>query len=203
MLRIDAGVRTRTVEWISRNAPALDVVVSAGSWLELVTSPSFPTQVVVMDFELNEPLSIEGRLRTCRAAGARVLVLSSDDDAVRARSLRAGAAAHLGGDATARDVAEAVLGILPGRPVDPGGWRPPPLAVVPPPRPKLSPSEREALRLYAAGASTPEVAERMSVQFETAKTYLRRIRRKYLALGRPAGRRGELIRRAEEDGFLE
>ncbi|WKK70803.1 hypothetical protein Q0F99_13650 [Rathayibacter oskolensis] len=43
----------------------------------------------------------------------------------------------------------------------------------------------------------------MNVQFETAKTYLRRVRQKYVKIGRPASRRAELIRRAAEDGFLE
>lgn len=43
----------------------------------------------------------------------------------------------------------------------------------------------------------------MNVQFETAKTYLRRVRQKYVKVGRPAGRRADLIRRAAEDGFLE
>jgi DNA-directed RNA polymerase specialized sigma24 family protein len=53
------------------------------------------------------------------------------------------------------------------------------------------------------GLSTNEVAARMEVGYETAKTYLRRARDKYAKVGRPAGRRAELIRRAAEDGMLE
>ena len=51
--------------------------------------------------------------------------------------------------------------------------------------------------------STVEVAHRMDVGYETAKTYLRRVREKYARAGRPASRKSELIRRAAEDGFLE
>ena len=67
----------------------------------------------------------------------------------------------------------------------------------------LSPAEERALRLYAQGYSTIEVAERMDVGYETAKTYLRRVREKYARAGRPASRKSELIRRAAEDGLLE
>jgi len=67
----------------------------------------------------------------------------------------------------------------------------------------LSPAEERALRLYAQGYSTMEVAERMDVGYETAKTYLRRVREKYARAGRPASRKSELIRRAAEDGLLE
>jgi hypothetical protein len=43
----------------------------------------------------------------------------------------------------------------------------------------------------------------MNVQYETAKTYLRRVREKYAKVGRPASKKAELIRRAAEDGYLE
>jgi len=68
--------------------------------------------------------------------------------------------------------------------------------------PKLSAGELRALRLYAAGSTTADVAHEMGVGYETVKTYLRRARAKYTRLGRPAGRRAELVRRAAEDGIL-
>ena len=69
-------------------------------------------------------------------------------------------------------------------------------------RPKLSAGEVEALKLYVSGLSTTEVAERMNVRYETAKTYLRRVREKYAKAHRPASKKAELIRRAAEDGYL-
>ncbi|MDP3209757.1 MAG: DNA-binding response regulator, partial [Rhodoglobus sp.] len=40
-------------------------------------------------------------------------------------------------------------------------------------------------------------------QYETAKTYLRRVREKYSRAGRPASTKADLIRRAAEDGHLQ
>ena len=192
--------------WIAANAPDFDLVVSASTWMELVTSTVFPTQVVIMDFELSEPISIEARIRTCRAAGATVIVLSErEDDEVRDRCLRAGAARHLTKSQPMRDVMESARSAMEMRSNADSAtqWRPLPIGVAAQQRPRLSAGELEALRLYVGGASTPEVAAAMNVQFETAKTYLRRVRQKYATVGRPAGRRAELIRRAAEDGFLE
>ena len=62
--------------------------------------------------------------------------------------------------------------------------------------------EAQALSLYASGLSAVEVADRMDVQYETVKTFLRRVREKYAKVGRPASRKDELIRRAAEDGYL-
>ena len=69
-------------------------------------------------------------------------------------------------------------------------------------RPKLSASESEALVLYVQGNTTREVADILNVQYETAKTFLRRAREKYARAGRPASRRADLVRRAAEDGYL-
>ncbi len=85
----------------------------------------------------------------------------------------------------------------------PHPWRPLPVGAAPQTRPKLSHGEQEAFKLYVTGFSTTEVAARMNVQYETAKTYLRRVREKYAKVGRPASKKADLIRRAAEDGFLE
>jgi DNA-binding CsgD family transcriptional regulator len=69
-------------------------------------------------------------------------------------------------------------------------------------RPKLSAGEVDALKLYVAGYSTEQVAAQLNVQYETAKTYLRRVREKYAKVNRPAGKKADLIRRAAEDGYL-
>ncbi|NQX10900.1 response regulator transcription factor [Microbacteriaceae bacterium VKM Ac-2855] len=191
--------------WITTNATDFDLVVSAGTWMDLVTSTAFPTQLVIMDLQLREPISIEARIRTCRAAGATVIVLSAvDDDRDRERALRAGAAAYLVKSSPMREVldrARSVMGV--------GGtgdtttqWRPLPIGAPTLVRPKLSSGELEALRLYVAGATTGDVAVKMNVQYETVKTYLRRVREKYAKVGRPASKKSDLIRRAAEDGLL-
>ena len=190
--------------WIGANAPDFELVLSTNSWLQLVHSSNFPTDLVFLDFQLKESVSIEARVRTCRAAGAKVIVLSSvDTPEASERALAAGAVAFLSKTLPMREVmdaARAVMGVAP----DPGqrDWRPLPTGATTHVRPKLSAGEAEAFTLYASGLSTPEVAERMNVQYETAKTYLRRVREKYSKVDRPASKKTELIRRAAEDGFL-
>ena len=191
--------------WIASNAPDFDLVLSASTWLQLVHSENFPTDLVFIDFQLREPVSIEARVRTCRAAGAKVIVLSSlDTRESRERALAAGAAAFLSKSLPMREVmdsARAIMGLELG-PSYQRDWRPPPAGVTAQTRPKLSAGEVQAFTLYVSGLSTPEVAERMNVQYETAKTYLRRVREKYSKANRPASKKAELIRRAAEDGYL-
>ena len=191
--------------WIAANAPDFDLVLSASTWLQLVHSDKFPTDLVFLDFQLKEPVSIEARVRTCRAAGAKVIVLSSlDSRESRERALDAGASAFLSKTLSMREVMDAartVMGVRSDSTL-PRDWRPLPVGASTTVRPKLSPGEVEALKHYVTGASTAEVATAMNVQYETAKTYLRRVREKYVKANRPASKRAELIRRAAEDGYL-
>ncbi|CAN5469315.1 two-component system response regulator VraR [soil metagenome] len=191
--------------WISANAPDFDLVLSASTWLQLVHSDNFPTDLVFLDFQLKEAVSIEARVRTCRAAGAKVIVLSSlDSKETRDRALDAGVSAFLSKSLPMREVMDTARRIMG---VDTNtshqrDWRPLPVGAMNQSRPKLSAGESQALTLYVSGLSTAEVAERMHVQYETAKTYLRRVREKYSKANRPASKKAELIRRAAEDGYL-
>jgi DNA-binding NarL/FixJ family response regulator len=191
--------------WLRANAPEFEVALTATSWLQLVHSPSFPTDLVLIDVQLREAVSIEARVRTCRAAGAKVIVLTGlDTPDLRDRALRAGAAAFLGKSrplAEVLAVARDVMGLTGGRVVQ-RDWRPLPRAAEQVERPRLSLGEEAALRFYASGRSTSEVAAEMHVQFETAKTYLRRVREKYARVNRPASRKADLIQRATEDGYI-
>lgn len=192
--------------WISANAPDFDLVLSAHTWLQLVHSDNFPTELVFIDFQLKESVSIEARVRTCRAAGAKVIVLSSlDTREVRERALESGASAFISKAVPMREVMEtarAVMGVEAGEDLQ-KDWRPLPIGATHQSRPKLSHGEEEAFRLYVSGLSTTEVAQKMNVQYETAKTYLRRVREKYAKANRPASKKADLIRRAAEDGYLQ
>jgi DNA-binding NarL/FixJ family response regulator len=191
--------------WIFANAPDFDLVLSASTWLELVHSDNFPTDLVFIDFQLQETISIEARVRTCRAAGAKVIVISSlDTREARDRALAAGAAAFLVKTLPMREVMETarrIMGIDHGEELQ-KDWRPLPIGATNQSRPKLSHGEIDALKLYVSGLSTTDVADRMNVQYETAKTYLRRVREKYAKANRPASKKADLIRRAAEDGYL-
>lgn len=189
--------------WIREHEPLFDLVVAAPTWVELVHSAAFPTDLVLMDLNLSEKVSIEARVRTCRAAGAAVIVLTAlDTPEERERSLGAGALAFLSKAQPVRDVmatAKAVMGLTDAGTPQTERVAFTARAVT---KPKLSDGERMAFLLYVEGNSTVQVAAAMNVQFETAKTYLRRVRDKYGKVGRPTSTRADLVRRAAEDGYL-
>jgi len=67
---------------------------------------------------------------------------------------------------------------------------------------ELTPREREVLALYASGLALKQVAFQLGVERSTAKEHIDRVRRKYAKLGRPAGTKIDLLKRAMEDGIL-
>lgn len=191
--------------WFASNAPDFVVTVQETSWTRCLANPQFPARVVLMDYQLAEPVSIEARVLTCKAAGATVVVMSAlGGEELVDRIMGAGADAFFD-KSTSMAIVAARMRTLVG--MEPQGT--PSLggnsdtqhaeAVL---RPRLSAGEERALVLYSQGFATKEVAESMNVQFETAKTYLRRVREKYARAGRPASRRADLVRRAAEDGYL-
>lgn len=66
----------------------------------------------------------------------------------------------------------------------------------------LSAQEKRVLGLIANGVKDLSAASEMSISKHTLDGYLRRIRMKYAAIGRPAQTRIDLYRRAVEDGIL-
>ena len=202
----DHGLLVESIgSWFAEYAPEFDVVLQATSWSQCLASDQFPAQLVLMDYHLTEPVSIEARILTCRAAGAKVVVMSAFGGPVlRNRILGAGADGFFEKAESMNDVLSEVrrlfgirASVIPGRTAvtaRAGGG-----TVI---RPRLSQGEQTALILYSKGNSTKAVADEMNVQYETAKTYLRRVREKYARAGRPASKRAELVRRAAEDGYL-
>jgi DNA-binding NarL/FixJ family response regulator len=168
-------------------AADLDVVISATGWFELIRHPAFAPDVVVMDLQLQESISIETRVRTCLAAGALVVVVSAlETDEIRERSLAAGASAFVPKSSPADAVIDAVRAAWAstqesGAFVD---------------------AELETLRLYADGLSPVDIGLQLGVSFETVKHHLARIRDHYAESGRPTHSKQDLIRRAAEDGLV-
>ncbi|MET0725998.1 MAG: sigma factor-like helix-turn-helix DNA-binding protein [Leifsonia sp.] len=193
--------------WIGDNAPDFELALRANRWVDFVRDAAFPVDLVLMDFQLVEPVSVEARIRTCRAAGAKVIVISALDSVeARRRAAGAGALAYLSKSMPMHEVMSAVRSAL--RMPEPAASAAESLesddeSAQNLAKPTLSPGERQAFLLYVGGRSTAEVATAMDVGYETAKTYLRRVREKYQKAGRPASRKVELIRRAAEDGLLE
>lgn len=169
----------------------LQLLTAVERFAELTTHAGFPGDVVV----LAEPAgpALVAHARTVAAAGAAVVVVVDADAALVDELDQMGAE------------------VLPVASVDAAGER---ARVARTPRrtprgtdrterrPRLSPRERRALAYYVQGMTTVQVAQEMQISYETAKTFLRRVRAKYAAVERPAGKRSELIVRAEEDGIV-
>jgi two-component system uhpT operon response regulator UhpA len=66
----------------------------------------------------------------------------------------------------------------------------------------LSAREREVLSLYASGMSLKQVAYALNIKQSSAKEHIDRVRVKYAKLGREAGTKVDLFKRAVEDGII-
>lgn len=180
-----------------RDAIAADRSLTLGAvaprFTDLVVESGFPGDIVVLAEEPGRALFAHAQ--TAAAAGALVVVHADVDDDLREALAATGAtvvpltespsavaerigAAHHAHRRTSRQLPEVER------------------------RPRLSSGERRALAHYVQGLTTVQVAAEMGVGYETAKTFLRRVRAKYAALDRPASKRSQLINRAEEDGIL-
>ncbi|MCS5713775.1 response regulator transcription factor [Herbiconiux sp. CPCC 205716] len=195
--------------WLRQNAPELDVVAHSTGWVDMARHPAFPPDVVLMDLQLKEPISVEARIRICRSVGASVVVLSALDnpDNVR-RVLAAGAAAFVSKSQPADEllaVVRRVLGVRPGAGAvtEAVAWdeaaRPTRDAS---PGIRFSEHEEETLRLYASGHSPVEVAMILGTNIQIVKNALERVREQYASEGRQAERKQDLMLRAAEDGYL-
>jgi len=67
---------------------------------------------------------------------------------------------------------------------------------------KLSCRERQVLSLYVDGMQEQEVAAELRIAESTEEEHLKRIRRKYALVERPARTKLELYKRAIEDGII-
>jgi DNA-binding CsgD family transcriptional regulator len=174
--------------------PRLELVAAAERFVDLVRAKEFPGDVVLLVEAAGAPLLAHAR--TAITAGAAVVVQTDAGTRFR-ESLESAGAVLVAEGASAGDVVRSCAS------VDGTTRRRRPRVVDPADRrPRLSHGERRALAHYVQGHSTVQVAAEMGVGYETAKTFLRRVRAKYAAVDRPAGKRAELISRAEEDGIL-
>lgn len=175
--------------------PSLHVVATAPRFVDLVRAKEFPGDVVVLAEDAGRQLLAHAR--TAIVAGAMVVVHAATDSAMLEELEATGAVVVPATEPIASVVGEAASERHRSHR---GRARHAPDAAEH--RPRLSHSERRALAHYVQGHSTVQVAAEMGVGYETAKTFLRRVRAKYAAVDRPAGKRSELITRAEEDGIL-
>ncbi len=201
--------------WIDDNADDLQVTVRATTWVEMARAPAFPPDVVIMDAQLREPISVETRIRICRSVGSAVVVMSAlDSPETVARALGAGAAAFVSKAQPASELVDTVRGVLGvGAARSAAGWDDSPGENVSSPRGvrasasvaasiRFTEDEEETLRLYASGHSPVEVAMILGTNIQAVKNSLERVRQQYASEGRLADKKQDLMLRAAEDGYL-
>jgi DNA-binding NarL/FixJ family response regulator len=167
----------------------------------LVESGEF--DVVVLDVWLADNSEPQDNVRRLRARGWNVVMYTQEPrPAVLGRCLQAGANGLVGKHEEWTVLAEAVELAASGEVFMNVDWAAAIEALTLDSVPDLSPREREVIGLYAAGLPLKSVARRLAISEETAREHLRRVRRKYQAVGRPADTKTDLYRRAVEDGHL-
>lgn len=189
--------------WIDTNAPGLEVVIRSTSWSEAARHPAFPPDVVLMDLQLKEPISVEARIRICRSVGTAVVVMSAlDSPETVKRVLDAGAAAFVSKARPAGELVETVMNVLGLRRSGAATWDEVSRPRVVSTSIRFTEDEEETLRLYASGHSPVEVAMILGTNIQAVKNALERVRKQYRSEGRQADSKQDLMLRAAEDGYL-
>ncbi|MEV7418530.1 response regulator transcription factor [Streptomyces sp. NPDC089919] len=190
-------------------APAADrapggPVGAPGAPQEPSGPPDPPADVVLLDLVLGDGSVPEENVRRLRAAGSRVLMISTVTDRERiVATIAAGADGYLTKDQPLEALVEAVEAIAAG-----GTGHSPELAFAwaydtGPARPRLAPRELQVLLDYASGLTLKATARRAAISPNTAKYYLDRVKEKYQQAGRPTYTKIDLALRVREDGLAD
>jgi two-component system, NarL family, uhpT operon response regulator UhpA len=218
-MMVTMGVRTITVgivddhqvlldgltAWIRARTDDVRVAVACTTWHRLLASDAYPVDVVLLDLELGDALPAAVKIATLRMAGvATVVVGTTAAPAMVRECISAGALGFVPKSEDASVLLDAVRTAARGETylsatvaaallADDGRAEA---------APRLSEQERRVLVLYASGLPMKSVARRLDVGYETAKSYLGRVRDKYALCGREARSKIDLRRRAVEDGLI-
>jgi DNA-binding CsgD family transcriptional regulator len=178
--------------WLDDVSGNRHIVAQADTWFDLVAS-GMPGNVLVCILDVNTNVYLEQLIKSCNLKNAKLILLTPRG----ARLHNTGRISVINRFQDHLEVIAALnaaLGYTNQLPRNEDEARVQ--------RPSLSQNETIALQLYVKGNSTNEVAAAMNVQFETAKTYLRRVREKYNKVQRPTSRKYDLALRAKEDGYV-
>ncbi len=188
----------------SCRARSLNLVASSPTVDELIESlGSNDCDVVVMDLSLDDGSSVTDNVEKLIATGSAVLIFSiADKPALMRAALRAGALAIVPKSQPMSHLADAIKLAAEGAIIN----NPETSAMIDADanfkEANLSSREREVLSLYASGLSLKQVAFQLEIKQSSAKEHIDRVRVKYAKLGREAGTKVDLYRRAIEDGII-
>jgi DNA-binding NarL/FixJ family response regulator len=182
-----------------------DLVGSAPTVAELLEQiAEKDCEVVICDLSLADGSLVKDNVERLVEAGPAVLIFSIADRASLMRdALKAGAVAIVPKSQPMADLAEAIglsaKGVIINNSETTAMIDADTLFLR---DANLSNREREVLSLYASGMSLKQVAFELKVKQSSAKEHIDRVRVKYAKLGREAGTKVDLFKRAVEDGIL-
>lgn len=188
---------------LSKPRTGVEVSVAATSWNELISSAAFPTDIVVLDLNLGDDIPIAAKVRALTAVGSKTIVISRHADGGTIRgAMQAGAASFVPKSDSVDELIESIHAAAINRqrhsPIVQKALADASLEK----DPRLGRQEQRALVLYAAGRSIREVALDMETTTETVKSYVKRARRKHVAIGIDVGTKLLLRRHAVRQGWI-
>ncbi|MGN6742735.1 MAG: response regulator [Amnibacterium sp.] len=181
----------------------IEVVAALTRWDDLLAHPAFPVDVVVVEHGLEDGVPFDQKVKSLATTEVPVVVIArSGDPATVHGAFAAGAAAFVAKQESADELVAAVHDVAAGR----EHRSPAVLAALEEyanrADPSLGKQELTALQLYAGGRSVHEVAVHMATTDQTAKSYIKRGRRKYRAAGVDLGTKQLLRRHAIREGWI-
>ncbi|TXN31633.1 response regulator transcription factor [Lacisediminihabitans profunda] len=181
----------------------ITVVISESTWSGLLSHPAFPTDVTVLDLNLDDSIAIGTKVRALSAAGTRTVVMSRHADSSSIQgAIRAGALAFVPKTESADELIAAIRSAADGKQFRNSHLTGALAEISTSDDPGLGKQEHLALTLYASGRSIREVASDMGTTEETVKSYIKRGRRKYREIGVDLGTKILLRRHGIREGWL-
>ena len=169
----------------------------------LESCPDLRGHLVLLDLRLGDGSSPQSNADRLIAAGAGVIGFTSGENPYLVRVVSQTEALGVVSKSTpAERLVEILRRASHGEPIVSTEWAAAVESDPALPDAGLSPQEQNVLRLFAAGHKAATVALAADIAVGTVDDYVRRIRRKYALIGRPAATKIDLYKRALEDGFL-
>ena len=181
----------------------IEVVAALTDWAALSRDGATHADVVVVEVGLEDGVPFEAKMQQLAERRVPAVAMSRSADAATVHAaLSAGALAFVSKSESADELVAAVHAAAEGREHRSPAVRAALDAWANRIDPSLGRQELTALQLYAQGRSVHEVAEHMATTDQTAKSYIKRGRRKYRLAGVDLGTKLLLRRHAIQEGWI-
>lgn len=185
------------------NAAAGMVLAASSDTVSGLLAPATPLDVVLLDLVLADGSTPTSNVRTLSRAGLPAVAFTSGDRPRLVREAgRAGAIGMIRKSEPPAAIVDAIVAVGRGEVVASADWAAAIDSDTGFVAARLSSREAQVLALYASGETAERVGAQLFISRETVLDHVRRIRTKYVAVGRPAHTKVDLYRRAVEDGIV-